>query len=175
MSVLEYLEAKIPGVVFDGTFPKVDAVIDLIKRHSRKGYRCKNPDCFACVRFPTAGSTARRIEPFDGARNSVVCPTCLQVVNLAAWWQHGCKIAPPLDRDIPTPRAAPVKRKEWTGDIPSHCNRCSAPITKGFADSPMPGRSSWGHLCGLCWSLKGREPGKYYEITRGGRWLAVAE
>jgi hypothetical protein len=180
-----WIDTDYKGTTFTAAGPQsMDSLIAAIKLAESRGSRpVPGCTCYACDnRRPSrALSTAATIKP-SAIPGFVYCPTCHKSVALALWWHHGCKIAGPnVDADAlqrkrqRLTRERPVKRKEWTGDIPSHCNRCSAPITKGFADSPMPGRSSWGHLCGLCWSLKGREPGKYYEITRGGRWLAVAE
>jgi hypothetical protein len=148
-----------------------------LKAHIRGAHRCEDDGCFACARFPTGGSTARWIKPLGD--RAVMCPTCLAPVNLTDWWAHGCRqVAKPQDRRHPmtewrhTRTKAVKARKIWTGDKPTTCNYCNAPIRNGFADSPMPGRSSWGIMCGLCWNLHGREPGVWYE-KRGREFIKI--
>jgi hypothetical protein len=61
-----------------------------MKRHARKDYRCENPDCMACARFPKGGGTARWIKP-GLTPGMVICPTCENKVVLARWHFHLCK------------------------------------------------------------------------------------
>lgn len=73
--------------------------------------RCQSENCEACVKHPSAGSTARWIMPVDGSADVVECPTCGVAVKLSAWHSHGCKATSRDGAVYPRhyrPRPAPV-------------------------------------------------------------------
>lgn len=156
-------------------------------RRAKSHAKCTSPNCLACngAEYQASGPTSRWIAPKQGALpphvKGVLCPTCGDVVPLALFLTHGCGAVSrhqawggtaypaPMPRKLLEP-AERKPRKYWLGDVPTHCARCEAPLRRGFSDSPLPGRSSWGHLCGLCYTQNGNK-GQYYEKTRAGRWL----
>lgn len=174
MTTLDYLDRKLGTATL--TYRKADPaeVAAHVKRTSSKGYRCASEDCMACARFESAGPTARWIKPGPNP-GEVVCPTCYAVVPLAAWWSHGCGqvAAPSASGYVKPPRARGAPRKVWAGDIPTTCNYCGGSLRNGFADSRILGRSTWGHLCGLCWELYGDHVAGSYWERRGRRFVKV--
>ena len=143
-----------------------------------KARKCQDPGCFACRTFTSDGPTARWVKP--AGDKSVICPNCSGSVELAHWWEHGCKATSkylaPMDATVGESRAdAPARKKRpsvktWTGDVPTHADCCGAPIQNGFADAPVRG-STWGIMCPLCWTLTlCPSVGRYYE-KRGRRWV----